>query len=328
MKKLISLILTLALMSTMLVFGGATAFAEEVTETVYATEHMRVEETGAYNAVTGHKVIYDSNTYADGIDNVAHGDTTLTKWVIFKFNIGEWDSISDASLTVKAYNGNSTVAIYAYKATPEDWSKAYEAAVTNGVDGVGTLDTNNLLTTPPATTHNPRKSVSTSKQTTTATIKNANAATSAQFASIMAYLKSPANIDADGNVYLGISIYRASNATGRVWNTNSEDACPYLTITGTRATNTPAVTDFSDAEITWDNGTCTVTTATTEGTAKLIVASFTGTTMNDAKVVDINAADAVEGVITAPVGDLEAGTVKIFLLDSTTLAPVIGVTTP
>ena len=86
----------------------------------------------------------------------------------------------------------------------------------------------------------------------------------------------------------------------------------------------PAVDDFSDAVIAYDNstGAYKITTATTTAEAYLIIASFTGTTINDVKLVSIDATEGLSGTITP----LEEGTIKIFLLDKATLAPAIGVT--
>lgn len=58
----------------------------------------------------------------------------------------------------------------------------------------------------------------------------------------------------------------------------------------------------------------------------VILASFDTTGMVDAKVTTINAEDAESGVISETIGALEEGTtVKAFLWNPTTLAPIIDV---
>ena len=98
-----------------------------------------------------------------------------------------------------------------------------------------------------------------------------------------------------------------------------------LTATGTFE---EVVDDFSDAVVGYDKetGAYTVETATTSGSAMLIVASFDKTGMVDAKVTTINANTAVNGTISGNMEVLEAGTsVKAFLWNPTTLAPIIDV---
>ena len=109
-----------------------------------------------------------------------------------------------------------------------------------------------------------------------------------------------------------------------VFNTNNGDKKEYwnLTVKGTKK-DVP----FSDSVITWNDGAYTVTTASTEGKAMLVFASFNGNNMVDAKIVMLDASTAVEGVISGVVDGLSDGeTVKAFLWDNTSPEPVTGVT--
>ncbi|MBQ8808366.1 MAG: hypothetical protein IJZ81_03580, partial [Clostridia bacterium] len=127
----------------------------------------------------------------------------------------------------------------------------------------------------------------------------------------------------DGYVYIAFTA-AGGQSTKRQLSTKTDKIASWkLAIEGT-VVEAPAVTDFSDAVITWNNGAYTVTTATASGTAMLIAASFNGTTMVDAKVATVDAATATDGVISGTISDLEAGTsVKVFLWNPTTLAPAI-----
>ena len=309
MKRIITLLLAICMMASLTVV----AFAEETTETIYANAHLHIANAADSTSQT---VKYNLGITDDDTKcTVSRAGSYKTQWVIFKFNLGEWATISEASLTLKAYSNNSSHYIYLYKATAEDWANGYEAAVTNGTDGVGTItDSAKFLTTPPAHTHNLRVSIGL-KETKTCTFTSRTATSQTQFASVKEYLLDPANVDADGNVYLAAGIYRSTGGYGNIYNTNS-DTIPSLRVTGIKgkaianATNTLSVS----------GNTATVTTNAAAGTAKLIAASYNGDEMADVIVATVDAADAES--LSVDISGLTGATKKVFLWANDMITPL------
>ncbi|MBQ8391668.1 MAG: hypothetical protein IJX50_03880 [Clostridia bacterium] len=307
MKKLISLILTLALMST--VFGTVAMAEETFSKTVAAaaTDNPMEVLWVSQNTTTGVQTI-TSKTWSSDSNPVINSNN----WVLWKINVGKNLVFNTMKFTTRIQlTGSSNTYVYVAPLSYID----YEAAATAKANGT-TLTT---LVKPVngGTNVAPR-----------AEIKRSGSGESNATVTLNAALFNNSEYYHDGYVYLALTAADGTDTTPQLSLKADKMSNWKLAITGT-VVEAPAVDDFSDAEITLDNdGNYTVTTTTTTGTAMLIAASFNGTTMVDAKVATINAANAVEGVISGTIEGLADGTVKLFLWDSTTLAPAINVTTP
>ena len=244
-------------------------------------------------------------------------DMTKEKWMLAKIRVGENREFSAIKFQTRwqmykipgtASTAKGTSYVYCAPLSYSDYAAA--AAIK------GTSDTLSTLVKPSPSDANVKKG-SLSKQTD-GTTQNISVTLDAATFNNSDYYH-------DGCIYLA---FYEGDVENDSYNDNIalKNAHSYWKITMSGTIVEPAVTDFSDAVITWENGEYTVTTATASGTAMLIAASFNGTEMVDAKVATIDAATAENGVITGNITDLKAGTsVKVFLWNPTTLAPAIGV---
>ena len=128
MKKLLSLILTLALLSTMLVFGATGASAAAATVTVTAdpiTPDMIFVQQSTTDGVTTQTV--SSMTATKSIDS-----RNQKQWALMRFNVSELnlESISSAQLMINSKFA-ATGYLYILPATAEDWNLATNAIANN-----------------------------------------------------------------------------------------------------------------------------------------------------------------------------------------------------
>ena len=309
LKKL----LTLSLVAVML---SVTALASPggvmLMDATYAEEAEEVTETFDNTKYEILKVAQTTDT-TQTISKLTMGGTNdgytskTTRWYLVKVNVGkDWGSFTSivSKFRMTAVKGKN----YSYltSLTKTDYDTA-AAVVGTAVD--------NFLSEPSVVAADTEKmwkdgsnfSSNSSKQTLSLTLTE----------DLYTY--------SDGCLYFAFQS-TSDNTTYPYAGLRVEDTSYFITtVTGTKV-ETPAVTDFSDAVITWENGAYTVKTATASGTAMLVAASFNGTTMVDAKVVTIDATTAQDGVIRGTISDLEAGTsVKVFLWANNTLVPAIGV---
>ena len=153
MKKLLSLILTLALLSTLFVFGATSAQAAVATQTgevSYATEgYVHIKEAVSSKTQT---ICYNVEDTADNenYDNLNNFATSGNKyWSLLKFNIGDYSEIDSIVLKLTAQR-NSFASIRVYSLSKAD----YETAIADTVNGKKTLSEANgdtLLTAPKGT---------------------------------------------------------------------------------------------------------------------------------------------------------------------------------
>lgn len=331
LRKILSLCLVAVMLSTV---AFATEFvdltpvyaAEEAAETF---EDVAITQSGTED--NPFEFLWVTQSETDGvvsqkITTVDQTDSAKTmavnNWALAKINVGEnrefsyikfqtrwqmWktpDNQDDSSIADTSY-------VYCAPLSYTDYAAAAAIA--------GTSDTLSTLVKPSPSDTNVK--VGTLSKKTHKTTQNIPVTLDAE-------TFNDSNYYHDGYIYLA---FYEGDETNKVYNdkmaVKPSDSGTYywkLTISGTIVE--PAVTDFSDSVITWNDGAYTVKTATASGTAMLIAASFNGTTMVDAKVATIDAADAVDGVISGTISDLAAGdSVKIFLWAENTLVPAIGV---
>ena len=314
LRKILSLSLVAVLLSTAVIatdFVKLTSVyaAEPVTETIANTEVsiLRVDQT-VTDGVVSQKI---SNRTIGGTSD---GYTTkTTHWYLMKVNIGKnWESFSSFlfKLRLSALEGKNHA--YSMPISKAD----YDAA--NAVAGTETtLDSLVEPQTDAAAKYQllaDRAGKSNGSKLNYDLLPDATAFTGDSYK--------------NGCVYIAFEVTATENAKGYLFpGLRFEDTSYwYFKVTGIKG-EAIVVNDFSDAEITWIDGAYTVTTTTTSGTAMLIAASFNGTEMVDAKVATIDATKAADGVISGTIAGLKAGSkVRIFLWNSTTLAPAIGVT--
>ncbi len=149
MKKLLSLILTLALMATMLVFGGVSASAAAATvsgETSYATEgYVHVTESVSAGTQTIYYNVNDT-TDSETTDYLNNFSTSKKYWSLLKFNVGNYNEIESIVLKLTAKRSKySRIRVYSLNKTD------YENAIAGTVDGFKSLSTageDTLLTAP------------------------------------------------------------------------------------------------------------------------------------------------------------------------------------
>ena len=307
-KKLLILSLAAVMLST-------AAFANGIllAEATYAAEAEEVTENFDYTKYEILRVTQATETtqkITKPTSNVTGGKTS--SWYLVKVDIeknwGSFTSITSAFRMTAAKGQNYS---YLTSLTKTD----YDAAVT----AVGTT-VDNFLGEPRVVAADTEKmwkngsgfSSNTSKQTLTLTVEEG----------LYTY--------SDGCLYFAFQS-TSDNTTYPYVGLRVEDTSYFKTVVKGTKVETPPVDDFSDAEIDYDNttGTYTIATTTTTAEAYLIIASYTGTTMNDVELVPVNAATAArndDGAISGTLDNvLDEGTIKIFLLDKATLAPATAV---
>ena len=237
-----------------------------------------------------------SQTITYNPDNVAV--RSQTKWALYKFTLpGEYESVSEVSLDVTYAGDKGTAYLWVWGLEQTYWDAAKAVS--------GSTISTDLFASP---LNNLKYYVKDRHSQTTATALNVDLTDKA-----VDQAKS-------GVIYLAMTIDSNSGNGSR----NGTISKVELSVKGVlKDTSEPVVDDFSDAKVAYDNatGAYTITTTTTTGEAYLIIASFTGTTMNDVELVPINAAEGLSGTVTP----LEDGDIKVFLWDKATLAPAIGV---
>ncbi len=223
-------------------------------------------------------------------------------WALVKIPVGENLVFDKIDFTVNIYHNIGTPTAYCAPLSKTD----YDAAASGNAAS---------LTRPGAGVPNVVTTVGT---TTTANGKNQTM----KF-TLDASVFNNSSYYQDGHIYLAFWGEVADNNAVCTFDMRSGKTDVYKLHVEAIVAETPVVDDFSDAVVEYDNttGEYSITTTTTTGEAYLIIASFTGTTMNDVELVTINAAEGLNGIVTP----LDAGTIKIFLWNSTTLAPAIGV---
>ena len=320
LKKLLTLSLvavmlsTVALASNGVVGFGVATYAEEAEEldktvTASATDNPIEFLWVSQNAETGAQTI-STKTWPSSAANPTIG---ANNWILAKINVGENMNFTSMSFTVpiqfKGAKGSNNFYLRVAPLAYTDYVAAEEAKA------AGTTLTS--LVKPVEGGENVasvKKSHATSTNTTQGTTITLD---SSLFNNTAAYH--------GGYVYLAFTA-ADGDATDRYLSLKSDKVSTWKLVVKYTVVEAPAYTDFSEAVIAWDNGTCTISNVPATGTAMLIAASFSGTTMVDAQVATIDAANAENGVITETFTGLADGTVKLFLWDSTTLAPAIGVT--
>ena len=323
LKKLLTLSLVAVMLSvTALASPGGVmlmdaTYAEEAEEVTEVFKYENIELLWVSQTTGEDSTVSQTVTALSWDTKWKAGTASLNAWALAKINVGEnWD-FSKVTFRARlgAYKGECVA--YYMPLTKAD----YDAA--KAVAGTGTtISSLSEPETDEAAIYQVLESNWTksnnSKQSYTFTF-DPESFTSAHYQNGYIYIAfQPQNTTSSRSLALWFNADET--------NINYDQAAYWnMTVTGTKV-ETPAVTDFSDAEITWNNGAYTVKTATASGTAMLVAASFNGTTMVDAKVVTIDATTAQDGVISGTISDLEAGTsVKVFLWANNTLVPAIGV---
>lgn len=326
LKKLLSLSLAAVLLSTVaFASGGAEMImdaayaevAEEVTDTIkvknddgtYNTEFLWVSQSTSEDGVVSQSVtgpLTWSDTEKTSV--VGYSKSLVPRWTLAKIKVGkDWGTFSSLSLQMRVRALKATNVAYSMPISKADYDAA-AAAATNG--------------TKMSTLVQPQTNSDATYQLLADRAGKSNG-------SYLTYTLTLGAEDFTGNCYQDGYLYFAFQAispdNGTYGNLGLDLHTSYwkFTVTGTKV----AVTDFSDATITWTaaTGAYTVTTATVSGTAMLVIASFNGTTMVDAKVATIDATTANAGVISGTIADLEAGTsYKAFLWAENTLVPAIN----
>lgn len=321
MKKLISLFLTLALLSTLFVVGTTTASAATTVtgETSYETEgYVHVTEVVADGT---QKIYYNVNDTTDD----ASGDKlsqlyTTACWSLLKFNVGDYSAIESMVLKLNAKRTNSYARIWVYsldKAT-------FDAAIANTENGIKTLSTANgdtLLPIPETGTHIAQTGYKSSADSAYTDFSITLTSTTAKEAAL-----------ADGYVYLALGAgYTASSGsttkkTAWIKTPFDETAAnrPALTVTGTKAVD--VTTSLDDVASVAAKFTYTATVGSTEGSVYMVVGAYGE---NDALLnVQISEPLALNAVteeaplsLDVDTSAYDASYIKAFLWDASTLEP-------
>ena len=326
-------ILSLSLMVVMLVAMSSVAFAETIILTNVSINTITDADAKAQGIERPVEYLWVTQTTTDDvvsqkITELAIPQSSTKKmgegnWVLARYNVGKNITFTKMTANIRlqmidedaSTSNPQTVTLYCVPLSYTDYDAA--KAIAGTTERMSTLvkpkidDTN-------VKTYSLKKTSKNSAQTFSPSLNvDLFNGSSEYYHNGYVYLAFWAN-GQDGNYDDVLALQVSSNGT-------KQYSYSKLVFSGTQ--ETPSVDDFSDADITFENGTYNVTTTTTAGEAYLIIASFNGTDMVDAKVAIIDASTAVDGVISGNIDAPAAGeTVKAFLFDKTTLTPAISVT--
>ena len=337
-KKLLILSLVAVMLST-------AAFANGIllAEATYAAEPEEITETFGSSKINILLVKPESGEQkisAVNWSSTSNSDSTsVNTWMLIRVEVGENWNFSALTLTMRLQMNKGFNDAFVAPLSKSDYDAAVAAAAAGTRMTTLVRPADNPLATKTELEGSGKATpstlwvTSTSMQNRSASLNVANF-TNAHYNGEYLYLaaqvlRDSVTTDTTNKVATSERDYEYNGSLKMYFSEQKGATSWKLTVKGTKV-EAPAVDDFSDAEIEYDNttGVYTIATATTTDEAYLIIASFTGATMIDVKLVPINAATASrndDGAISGTITPLKEGTIKIFLWDKETLAPATTV---